>query len=86
MIPELLLWSMLARIEHPSARTVVFKFTCLKISIRNHECVDPSCSNSLIWRRGKMVHFTSSFQEEVNSESAKSDWLTGLSLFVAELV
>ena len=56
------------------------------MSIYNHESVDSSCSNSLIWRRGKMVHFTSGFQEEVNSWSAKSDWWTARSLFVGELV
>lgn len=42
--------------------------------------------NSQIWRRGKMVHFTTGFQEEVNSPSAKSDWWTVLRLFVGELV
>ena len=78
--------SALGRTEYLSAGIAALNFTCLKVSIYNHECVDSSSSNSLIWRRGKMVHFTSGFQEEVNSWSAKSDWWTVQSLFVGELV
>ena len=82
----LLVLSALGRTEYLSAGIAAFNFTCLKVLIYNHECVDSSHSNSLIWRRGKMVHFTSGFQEEVNSWSAKSDWWTVWSLFVGELV
>ena len=82
----LLVLSALGGTEYLSAGIAAFNFTCLKVLIYNHECVDSSHSNSLIWRRGKMVHFTSGFQEEVNSWSAKSDWWTVWSLFVGELV
>ena len=78
----LLVLSALGGTEYLSAGIAAFNFTCLKVLIYNHECVDSSHSNSLIWRRGKMVHFTSGFQEEVNSWSAKSDWWTVWSLFV----
>lgn len=77
---------MLGKIESPSTSIAAFDLPCLKMSVYDHVCADPPCSNHLFWRRGKMAHFTSSFWEGVNSQRAQGDWLTVLSLFVGEPV